>query len=218
MAVDIQVIFPQVVVPLSQVRTLQGVTPRSLDIIGTDFRYLDQVLINDVASPNVIVVSRTRLFAQVPTLLQRATLTSVTVISNSLSLNGKSLLRFQLGPSPKKVSGILRLVQLFLKILFTSAGSDIFAPVIGAGALKGIGATVGTKDGSNLVADFVVAVNTTQRQVIALQARDPSIPPDERLLSAQVLNASFNANEGALIVGVEITSQAGSAATANLTV
>ena len=154
MAVDVQVIFPQVLIPLSSVRTLEGVIPRSLDVIGTDFSSVDEVLINDVASPSVLIVSKTRLLAQVPDLLKRVTLTSVTVISGALTTNAKSVLRFRLGPSTRKVTGVQRLMQIFLKILFTTPGTDIFAPVIGAAALKNIGLSFSSKDGSGIVADF----------------------------------------------------------------
>jgi hypothetical protein len=90
LSVDFQVVFPQQVVPLNSVRILTGVTPRSIDVIGTDFRAVDQVLINDLASPDVVILSKNRLLAQVPDAMLQSTLTSVTVVSNSLTLSAKS--------------------------------------------------------------------------------------------------------------------------------
>ena len=218
MAVDFQVVFPQELVTLSSVRILPGITPRTLDLTGRDFRSIDEVLVNGVASPDVVVLSKTRALAQVPAVFVRQTITSVSVISTSLSVTSRSLLRFRIGHTPSKVSGILRLMQLFLKMLLTTPGTDIFAPSTGGGILSRIGATFGKDEGGAIVSDFIVAVGSTQRQIMAIQSRDPSLSRDERLLSAKVLSGGFNKNEAALVVSVELTSQALKAAIANVTV
>jgi hypothetical protein len=217
-AVDFQVCFPQEIVNLSSIQEVSGMTPRTVNIVGQDFRSVDEVLINGVQAPDVVVLGRRRLLAQVPPQLGYSPVSSVSVISNSLAITNKSILRFRIGPTPSKVTGILRLVQVFLKILFTTPGRDIFAPRIGAAALSKIGVTFGADEGGNIVSDFVVSVGTTQRQIVAIQARDPSIPPDERLLSAIVASAGYNQQEAALVVSVEITSQTGRSALANVVV
>jgi hypothetical protein len=218
LSVDFQVVFPQQAIQLNSVRILPGANPPMLDIIGLDFRSVSEVNINDIESPLVVVLSKTRLLAQVPLNLSLSLLSSVAVISRDLTISPKSLIAFQIGPQASKVSGILRLVQVFLKVLLTTAGSDIFAPRIGASALKNIGQTFGSDQGNVVVSDMIVAVSTAQRQILAIQSRDPTIPRDERLLSAVVSNASYNTAEGALVVGVELTSQAGKSATANILV
>jgi hypothetical protein len=63
---------------------------------------------------------------------------------------------------------------------------------------------------------LVIAIDTASRQITALQSRNPSLPRSERLLSAKILRASFNKEEGALDIAVEITNQSGEAAMANL--
>lgn len=218
MSLDFQVVFPQELVPIDSVTILQGVNPPSVDVIGQDFRSVDEVRINDVASPDVVILSRRRLLAQIPAELRNQVPTSVTVISNKLAMTNKSVLRFRVGRVPSTVGGVLRLVQVFLKVLLTTPGRDIFAPRIGAGALKNIGLTFGKDEGGSIVSDFIVSVATAQRQIIAIQSRDPSLPPDERLLAAKVVSAGYNRNEAALVVSVEITSQAGRAARANVVV
>lgn len=216
MAVDFQVVFPQQVVHLNAVRILPGMVPRTVDLLSADFRSVDEVLINGLVSPDVVILSQTRLLAQVPDALVRDTITSVTVTSSKLTLTSRSLIKFRLGKTPSKVSGILRLVQIFLKILFTTTGTDIFSPRVGGNALKNIGVTFGAGAGGSIVSDFVVAVDTTQRQIQTIQARDPTIPRDERLLLARVTRAGYDRTEAALIVSLELTSQAGQAATANV--
>jgi hypothetical protein len=215
MAVDLQVCYPQQAILLNQVRILPG-PPRVVDVLGSDFRSVDEVLINKIASPSVVVVSKTRLVAQVPDSLLDQRILSVTVLSRRLTLSAKSVLRFRIGQTPGKVSGVLRLVQKFLKLLLTTPGSDIFNRQAGGGALRGVGQTFGIEEGNNILNNLVIAIDTTSRQIVAMQSRNPSLPREERLLSAKILRAGFNKEEGALDVAVEITNQAGSAATANL--
>src|SRR4051812_35422480 len=135
MAVDFQVCYPQQAIILNQVRVLPG-PPRVIDVLGADFRSVDEVLINKIASPDVIVVNKTRLVAQVPDSLLDQRVLSVTVLSRRLTVSAKSVLRFRIGSTPGKVTGILRLVQKFLKLLLTTPGSDIFNKQAGGGALR----------------------------------------------------------------------------------
>lgn len=216
MAIDFQVTFPSDVVPLNSVRIVPGLAPRTLDVSGEDFRAVDEVQINGVTSPSFVVMSQYRLLAQVPSSIAKDTITSVSVISNQVTLTSRSLVRFKLGLRTTKVNGVLRLVQTFLKVLFTTPGRDIFSPRIGGNGLGPLGSTYSIHNGSGAVADFVIAVNTAAKQIIALQSRNPSIPREERLLSATVQNASFNQNELALVVGVELLSQTGQRALASL--
>jgi hypothetical protein len=218
MALDFQVVFPQVVVPLTGVTQLQGMTPRTLQIVGQDFSTVDQVLINDLPSPSVVILSKTKLLAQVPDELTLSLITSVTVTSNSLTVSPRSLIKFQIGSPASKVSGILRLLQIFLKILFTSPGRDIFAPRLGGNGLKDVGLTFGEDEGGNIVSDFIVAVNTTVRQVLTIQSKNPTLASSERLMSATVTSATYSSVESALIVSVLVVSQAGQSATANVMV
>lgn len=217
--VDFQVVFPQELIQLTSVVLLQGVRPLTLDVTGLDFRSVDEVTINEIPSSSVIIVSKTRLLAQVPADLQASfILQTINVTSRKLTLSPRSQIRFRLGRTTSKVRGILRLVQLFLKILFTTPGTDIFSPRIGAAALKNIGKNFGPEQGGTIVSDFVVAVATTSRQIVAIQSRDPSVPRGERLLSAKVIAANFDNSLSALIVSVELTSQAGEVAQANVMV
>lgn len=218
MSVDFQVVFPQTAIQLNSVRVVPGASPATLDVIGQDFRTVDQVTVNGLVAPQVVVLSKTRLLAQVPLGLSITALSSVAVTSRDLTIGPKSLIKFQVGPTPSKVSGILRLVQVFLKLLLTTPGKDIFAPRVGGNALKDVGQTFGEDQGGLIVGDMIIAVSTTQRQIMSIQARDPTIPRDERLLSAVVSNADYNVAESALIVGVTLTSQAGRSATANIMV
>jgi hypothetical protein len=215
MAVDFQVVHPQEAIDLSSVTVLPG-PPRAVDVVGKDFRAVDEVLVNQMPAEHYVVVNKNRLLATVPNVLLGQRVQSVKVLSRRLTVSRRSLIRFRVGKTPGKVTGILRLIQLFLKVLFTTPGSDIFDPTLGGGALRIIGQTFGFSDGNEILNNLVIAVDTTARQIVALQARDSTIPLDERLLAAKILRAEFNKRETTVDVAVEITSQAGKIAVANV--
>jgi hypothetical protein len=125
-------------------------------------------------------------------------------------------MRFRISRTPGRVQGILRLVQLYLKVLFTTPGTDIFLPDIGGGVLQNLGATYGADKTGDVVSNLAIAVSQTTKQIVAIQSRDQRIPRDERLLSARLISASFDRAEGALIGTIGLSSQAGKTATANL--
>lgn len=216
MSVDLQVVYPQEVIQLTQIKLVDSLSPRTLRIVGRDFRSVDEVLINQIKSPDVIITSKTSLLAQVPSQIVLDRMVTISVTSRNLTITPKSFLRFRIGNTPSKIRGILRLVQLFLKILFTTPGLDIFSPRIGGAGLRNLGQTFGSEEGGDIVSDFVISVDNTARQIVAIQTRDPRIPRDERLLAAKVLGAGFSKEESALFVAVEIISQSGRAAIANV--
>jgi hypothetical protein len=216
MSTDLQCVFPQEMVRLSQVSLVPGLVPRTLDIIGTDFRSVNQVLINGIQSPSFVILGTQRLLAQVPFQVTNNLVTSVSVLSNVLTLTSKTLITFQLGTRTQKINGLLRLCQLFLKILFTTPGRDIFSPNLGGAGLKNIGRSFSKSEGSGVVSDLYIAVTTTVNQITALQSRNPKLPREEKLLSATVTSAQFNVQEAALIASVELLSQTGQYALANL--
>lgn len=215
--VDFQVVFPQQVIQLTSVRVIAG-PPPAIVVLGKDFRYVDAVEINNLESPNVVVNSKTQLTAQLPEIVVGGVVESVMVTSRNLTVTPRSMIQFKIGNVASKVSGILRLVQIFLKILLTAPGTDIFSQPVGGDALRNLGRTFGKSQSGTIVSDFVVAVQTTSRQIISIQGRNPAVPRDERLLSASVLSASYSQQELGLFVSVKITSQAGQEALANILV
>jgi hypothetical protein len=215
-AVDFQVCFPQQSIKITGVSRVPGSDPPTLDVLGEDFSSVDEVLINDIPATNYYVVSRNRLFVVPPVGVPIANVDTVAATSRTLTLSEKSLLKFQISRMPSKVNGILRLVQLFTKVLFTTPGTDAFNQKLGGGALRNIGRTFSRSQTGGIVSDFVVSVDNTTRQLISIQSRQPQLPANEKLLSAKVTSANFSLQEAALLVTVEITSQTGQAALANV--
>ena len=214
MAIDFQVVYPAEVLALTAARQVSRTPRRVLEISGYDFRSVDEVLLNEVPSQEVIIVSQTKLLAQVPETLGREDITSISVLSRRITISPKSLIRFRIGNRAGKVRGVLRLVQLYLKVLLSTPGFDIFAKQQGGGLLKNLGGTF--SKGNVVVSDVVLSVDSTNRQLLSAQARDGTIPFDERLLNGKLISARFDAEDSALLIALEIVSQAGEVATANL--
>ena len=217
MSVDLQTVHPQDVIPVSQTRMASLGGLLALDVVGEDFRAVDDVRINDIQSPDFIVISKNRLIAQLPDSLQEnPDVSSIQVLSRTLTLTAKSLLKFRIGDTPGQVQGILKLLQLFVKLLLSKPGSDIYNKGLGGGALRNLGVTFGAGQGESIKADFVLAVDRVARQIIGIQSRNGLLPRDERLLNARLQGATFDRSEGSLFVVVEVVSQAGTSARANL--
>lgn len=214
MAVDLQIAVPQEAIRVSQVTTVPGLPVRTLRITGDDFRSADEVLMNEIPAPSFLVLNKGTLLAQVPDALKYGTVTSVSVLSRNLIITPRSFIKFKLGIVPGKTRGILRLMQVFLRLLLQTPGSDIFAPKLGGGALAHLGQSISTEEGSDVISSFIISVDNTRSQLIQIQGRNQLLPPDERLLSANVLSAGFNKNETAIITSIQLDSQAGASAVA----
>ncbi len=219
MAVDFQVIFLQESIKLNSILAAHVGGVPAIRIMGEDFRAVDEVIINDMPSPDVVVLSRTELLAQLPSVLTVAPdVRSVQVLSKQFTLSPRSVIRFRIGKRPGKVRGIQRLMQLFVKLLFQTPGSDIFSKNSGGGIMNKVGSTFGQDESNNIKTDFVIAVNRTMRQMLGMQGRDQRSPRDERLLSANVTGAQFDKTQGAFYISVELVSQSGASAIANIEV
>lgn len=217
MSVDLQVVFPELTVPLSSVSIVPNSNPVSLLVIGEDFTAVDSVYINDNPSPGFAVLSKTRLVAQVPVNLKYFMVDTVRVTSRALRMSRESRLLFKLGIRPQKVVGIQKLVQLFVKVLFTTPKNDIFVPRLGAAALRNLGQSFASGSGDNVIQDFTLSVGLAKQQLIAVQSRELRLPPSERLLNAKVVGSRFDRQIGSLDVTVELLSQAGELATVGMT-
>lgn len=216
-AIDLQVIYPQDNIPLTQVQLLSGYSPAAVLAFGEDFASVDEVWVNESLSPRWTVLSRTSLVAQVPDLQIGRTVTSVEVLSNQITVGPSSRLRFMMGRGGGRCSGTLRLVQLFTKLLLQTPGTDIFAQQSGGGLLSKMGQQVSMKDGGKgVIGDLVLCCASTVRQIIATQSQDPSIPPSERLLSANVQRAVFDRQSLGVTASIRITSHSGVQGYANM--
>lgn len=201
---------------LTGAREIPDFEPRSLQINGPDFRSAIEVIINDVTSPGFVVANKQTIIAQVPPTQIRSTISSISILSSEFTATFQSRLRFRLGPSPTTATGLKAMMQTFLKVLLTTAGSDAFVKSVGGSALKNVGKNFDIGQSSSLVSDFAIAVRRTEQQIRSFQSYQPRLKDDERLLSANLLNAKFDVNTLTLVARVELISQSGIRAIANL--
>lgn len=215
MAVDLQVCFPQETILVTKVTPVPGST-RMLSLVGEDFSAVDEVRVNDLPCPSYIVQSTNRMHAELPEGVAMRDVNAVTVLSRRLVLTSKSLLRFRISRMPSKTTGILRLVQLYVKTLLTRPGSDSFNPNYGGGLMRALGSTFSRGERNSLVNDAAIAVRSTNEQIIAIQARDPRLPLEEKLLTCTILSSTFSPDEAALRMELDLRNQTGNPAILNL--
>jgi hypothetical protein len=199
---DIQFVQFNDALSVTSAREVPDLSPRSVQITGPDFRHAIEVLINEENSPSFVVASKTVLIAQVPSTQKKSVI--------------RSRVQFRLGKDPKKATGLKSMMQTFLKILFTTAGTDAFAQRIGGSGLKNIGRNFSLGDTQSIVSDFAISIRLAESQMKALQSQQPRLPDTERLLSANIVNSTFDVQLSALLARVELISQSGTRAIANL--
>lgn len=201
------------VLKVNTVRSAVGVSPRSIIITGDDFRQVEVVMINGAPSPDFVVYSKTELVAQVPLEFVDSFITSVAVLSSGLTLTDRSLVQFTFGTRPKKVSGIVRLMQTYLRLLLRTPGTNVFHKRSGGGLIRRVGSNINARS----AADVAIAVNSTQQYLVGVQTAERNIPPTERLLSATVAKVNASRQDTSIAVTILLTNHSGQSAAATLT-
>lgn len=201
------------VLKVNTVRNAPGVSPRSIVVTGEDFRNVERVLINGTPAPEFIAYSNTELVAEVPEMHRNASITEVSVLSSQLTFTARSLVTFTIGTRIKKLSGTLRLMQTFLRILLRTPGSNVFHRRSGGGML----AKIGTNITKHAAADVQVAVSMAQSYLVGVQTSDRNLAPSERLLSAEITNLEVDRQNTSMSVTIVLTSHSGRRAAATLT-
>lgn len=214
---DIKVISIKDVLVVNEVGFVPNFSPRTLDIRGTKLLKADEVYVNTFPAPEFIIVSDTKILAQVPNSQLNTTITSVTVLSTKPSADRSSFLHFEVGRTISALKGLEKLVQLFTKMLIQTPGSDRFHPDEGGGLLSLVGSNVGKNQGKSLSASLVSAVNRTRDQLMKKQSRITRLHPDERLLRADVQAVGYNPNTTTLVARISVGAYSGRQAVANLT-
>lgn len=213
--IDFQVVRLHDVLPVTRIARLPGVLPRSVEISGTGFVNVESVYLNDSLSPSIIVMSDTRILAQVPDDQVSATISSAYVLSTRLSYTQRSMIDLTLGKRPQSVSGTLMLAQNFIRLLLRTPGTNKFNNN-GGGLFKNIGRTIGVNSKDRVAGDVAVSIARTRQQFIAAQTPDRRIPPEERLLTAEPIGLSVQPELGAVYVAISVQSQAGTSAAATI--
>jgi hypothetical protein len=214
---DVKIIAIKDLLTITGVQVVPGLTPKTLSIRGLQFLQASEVDINGIAAPEFMILSDSQILAQVPNGQQNSIISSIAVLAEIPSPTRSSVFLFEAGRTFKGLKGIERLVQMFVKLALQTPGSDKFRPTLGGGLLALAGQNVAQDGQSKLSSSAVSSIGRTRDQIVALQNKVPRIPPDERLLSADVLGVGFDANTTTLALRVAISAQSGQQAVANLT-
>jgi len=212
---DIQFFLFQDSLQVAGVQEVPDFVPRTLVISGREFLKTSEVRLNDVKSPSIIVSNNTHVLVQVPDSEVSQTIRSVEVLSTDWTASFRSKIDFKFGDNPTKASGLKALMQTFIKVLMQTPGSDAFNKTVGGGALAAIGRSI-TRHDNGILGDLAVAVARTTEQIRSFQSRQVRLPDDERLLSADLSDLKFDPATTSVFARIEILSQAGIRANANL--
>jgi len=211
-AADYQVLAFHDAAPLRQVG-FYSQEPLTLDVRGANFVGVSSVHINGTLSPEFIVLSSTRLLAQVPDSERNSQLTNVRVTLARSGLTKTSIVDLDSVVPGARATGFTKMMQAFLRVLFTNPGEDLANPWLGGGMSRLIG-SAGTP--SELRAQASSAVSTAAQHLIRLQTRNPVLTDAERLRSATLLLAEYD--QATTSVQVRVTLTAVDGTTGNPTV
>lgn len=221
---DIQVLRLEGVLPVSGFFMLTRV-PLVLAITGSGFEDTESVSANGVTMDEFSIINDRLILVGLPTHMT-APITSVRVSTKQLPnlsvapnhavVPDRARIALGLGTRVEGVTGIMRLTQTFVKVLFTTPGTCIHTPGMGGGARALIG-SASAPDSKSLVRAFTVAVSRTSEQITAMQAKAGGVPASERLLFSHLVGATFDETVGALSASVALTSFDRQQAVANIT-
>lgn len=214
--IDIQVVRLSDVVPVTGIEAVPGVRPRTVRLTGRDFKNVESVYLNGSLAPEIVIVSTSEILAQVPLDQVQQTIREAYVLSTRLSFTDRSLVELSVGLRPQTVEGTLSLVQMFVRMLLRTPNSNKFHTNTGGGLFKNIGRVMGSNARDRIGAEAAVAVARTRQLIIATQTPDRRIPPEERLLSADVIGLSISPREGTVYMSVATRSHAGTTAAATI--
>lgn len=184
-----------------------------LEVTGQDFSNVETIYVNDEEATNYVIINKTTIQITMSRAMGK-NLTSVEVVSGDFTKTVMaSKIVFKVGTKSKKVSGILKLVQLFTKWLLQSPGSDIFNPNRGGGVQTLIGQTVSSQRMEYHLSSLSRAIEVTANQIRNSQASLTNLPLDERLLEATLLGINKLDERMEMRARVHLLSQAGTEAT-----
>ena len=202
---DFQIIAYQDTAPIRRVGISSSPGPRALDLAGSGFVDVAEVRINGVPSPEFLVLSDSRIIAQMPVGHEDRFIGTVVVLTARYGSSGAAVVRFRQAGGRQEASGLTRLVQTYLTVLLSSRGSDIFNPTAGGGLRDIISTSAQNRSIHALVS---LALSRTTDQVISMQVASRA-PLSEKLAAAQLLGVRYDRRTATAAVQVRISSAAG---------
>jgi hypothetical protein len=198
------------------VRYVPDQEERTLEVRGDDFRKASSVRVNDVLAPSFRVVNKSTLWITLSDGMGSA-LRNVEVDSYGFTkTNNASKVIFEIGDQTRRVSGILKLLQLYTKWMMQTPGSDIFNPGRGGGMQDILKRVVSIERMNHIMSAVTRAVDKTTKQIKTAQTGVDGLPLDERLLDASIQEVKRSYEKLGVSVSVMIVSVAGEEAVTSI--
>lgn len=137
--------------------------------------------------------------------VENASLVGNKVDTHIVGLDTNLSVKFLFGPSSKKVSGIIKVGNVFLKKLFTLRGSNPLSIYEGTDFPTLVGSNISDEESTTMVVQN--AIKDAEEQVIQDQAAQ-DLPEDEMLASVTLVYLNFITEER-LDVSVDLITAAG---------
>lgn len=200
---DFRIVHAKSILKVFSVAPIRGFLPPSILAVGERLDRTQEVVYNGIQANEFIISSQSRLVIRIPESQVGKELKDLQVLSTVSLTRLDTIISLELSKPPKTVSGIDRLVQAWLMIFYSTPGSDIFEPNSGGGALSMVGRTT-SRQGKDISADLAQAIDKTKNELLSAQAKNPRIPPSERLLSSDLQSVQFDAANTVLSARVTI--------------
>jgi len=115
---------------------------------------------------------------------------------------------FTFGVRTKPVTGILKLVQMIVKLLLTTPGTDKFAIETGTVVPNLLKRGVSSSSDQIIKMDIMVSLRDLESQIQSIQAAE-SIPDAERLKELTIEKVQFLPASNEWIINIAVLSEAG---------
>jgi len=179
-----------------------------LQLTGSGFTEATDVQVNGASSPSWVVLSDTRIVADIHPRIVGNPITSIRVLTSVPKAEGASLVQFVLGN--RRVEDLEALSQRYIRVLLTTPGSDIFTD--SGGGVQRLAASTLDEGGLRMAAMRAVE-DTTQ----VVRRSDNKLPTRSRLATAVLVGCERSPNSG-LRLRVRLRSVAQEEATTGLTI
>ena len=167
-------------------------------------------------SPEFIIINQYTIYAQLPKAAQGKISNIEIISSNFTKTTSSSKLTFSIGNKTKTVEGILKLMQLFVKWLLQSPGSDVFNTERGGGLQEMVGRITDSRRMDGIIGVLTRAIQNTTSQIRSAQINTARLPLSERLLSADLIDFDVFSEHMEIRARIKLTSLAGAGAVAAL--
>lgn len=198
-----------------QVYAIQEVvnsSPRTIAVYCRgDANNIRTVKVNEVRINSYTVVGTDLLLVEIGDYFDAFDAQQLSVDLLGLAWTGQRAVQlvFELSNEPAKVSGLFELLQTIIVTLINRPGSNRWRPGSGGGLLNGLGNAIASGSLNTVSSIVSQAVGRTKEEIIAAQAGQTSLDPNERLLNLKLGGLTFDEASRAVRATLELTTYGG---------